>query len=123
MPLPYHIIIADDDDNLRALMARVVVRTYPSVRISAVGNGLDALQMYDQHGADLIITNNNMPGMSGLSLVETLRVLRQATLPIIMVSATTTLERQAVALGVNGFVVKPFTLAKLTQVLTQVLPP
>jgi two-component system chemotaxis response regulator CheY len=123
MPRSYHIIIADDDDNVRALIARVVVRTYPSVRVSAVGNGLDVLQVYDQHGADLIITNNNMPGMSGLSLVEALRVLRQATLPIIMVSATTTLEHQAVALGVNIFVVKPFTLAKLTQALTEVLPP
>ena len=123
MSLSYHVIIADDDASVRAIIARVVVGMYPGATISAVPNGLDALLVYDQRGADLLITNHNMPGMSGLSIIEALRVLRQASTPIIMVSANAALEQQAMALGVNVFLAKPFTLAQLTQALNQLLPP
>ena len=57
----YHILIADDDASVRALIARIVARAYPSVTISSVPDGLDALQIYDQRGADMLITNNAMP--------------------------------------------------------------
>ena len=123
MPLAPHVIIAEDDENIRMIIARVVRQTYAVVTISAVTNGLEALLVYDQEGADLLITNHDMPGLSGLSLIEALRVLRQATLPILMVSAHAALEGRALALGANLFLVKPFTLMQLIQALTQLLPP
>ena len=119
----FHVIIADDDDAIRGLIARVVARTYATVTISAVTNGLDALRIYDQSSADLLITNQDMPGISGLGLVEALRVVRLATLPIVMVSADLRIEPRALALGVTRFVAKPFTLTRLAQVLTSLLPP
>ncbi len=119
----FHVIIADDDDAIRGLIARVVARTYATVTISAVTNGLDALRIYDQSSADLLITNQDMPGISGLGLVEALRVGRLATLPIVMVSADLKIEPRALALGVTRFVAKPFTLTQLAQVLTSLLPP
>ena len=119
----FHVIIADDDDAVRGLIARVVARTYAAVTISAVTNGLDALRIYDQSSADLLITNQDMPGISGLGLVEALRVGRLATLPIVMVSADLKIEPRALALGVTRFVAKPFTLTRLAQVLTSLLPP
>src|SRR5215211_5239373 len=118
----YHVIIADDDAAIRALIARVVARTYDPVAISAVPDGLDALAIYHQHGADLVITNQEMPVLSGLSLIERLRVL-SATLPIIMVSAHQSVEPQARAVGVTHFLLKPFHIALLVQILTRVLPP
>jgi CheY-like chemotaxis protein len=123
MALSRHVIIAEDDAGIQAIIARVVVRTYPMVSVSALANGLDALLLYDQRGADLLITNHDMPGLSGLSLVEMLRVLRKATLPIIMVSADSSLQQRAFALGMNEFLVKPFTLEQLVQALTRLLPP
>jgi CheY-like chemotaxis protein len=122
MPSTLYVIIADDDDSIRGLIARVVARTYPAVTMSVVTNGLDALLIYDQQGADLLITNNDMPGLRGLSLVEALRVLRSASLPILMISADRTIEERALALGVNLFLVKPFTLAQLAGALTKLLP-
>src|SRR5687767_13076695 len=123
MALSRHVIIAEDDVGIGAIIARVVVRTYPTASIFALTNGRDALLLYDQRGADLLITNHDMPGLSGLSLVEMLRVVRKATLPIIMVSADSSIQQRAFALGVNEFLVKPFTLEQLLQTLTRVLPP
>ena len=122
MPAAYHVIIADDDTAIRSLIARVVVRTYPLVMISAVSDGLDALLLYQQGGADLVITNHQMPVLSGLSLTERLRVL-SATLPIIMVSAHPSVESPARAVGVTHFLLKPFLITQLVHLLTSVLPP
>ena len=122
MPAAYHIIIADDDAAIRSLIARVVARTYDTVTISAVPDGLDALLIYQQRGADLVITNQEMPILSGLSLIERLRVL-SSTLPIIMVSAHQGLEAQARAVGATHFLLKPFLLTQLVELLTSVLAP
>ena len=120
MPAAYHVIIADDDTAIRSLIARVVVRTYSLVMISAVSDGLDALLIYQQGGADLVITNQEMPFLSGLSLIERLRVL-SATLPIIKVSAHPSVESRARAVGVTHFLLKPFLITQLVQLLTSVL--
>jgi CheY-like chemotaxis protein len=122
MPAAYHVIIADDDTAIRSLIARVVVRTYPLVMISAVSDGLDALVLFQQGGADLVITNQEMPVLSGLSLIERLRVL-SATLPIIMVSAHPSVESRARAVGVTHFLLKPFLIPQLVDLLTCILPP
>ena len=119
---PSHIIIADDAADVRALIARVVARLYPAVTISAVNDGLDALQRYEQQGADLLIADYDMPRLNGLDLVRTLRA-RQVTIPIVMVSALPTSEQQALAAGATRFVVKPFSISQLTQILTTLLPP
>jgi CheY-like chemotaxis protein len=122
MPAAYHVIIADDDAAIHSLIARIVARTYNRVMISAVPDGLDALGIYQQHGADLVITNHEMPVLSGLSLIERLRVL-SPSLPIIMVSAHQSIEAKARAVGVTHFLLKPFRITQLVQVLTDVLPP
>jgi two-component system response regulator YesN len=122
MPDAYHVIIADDDEAIRSLMVRVVARTYDPVTISAVPDGLDALLIYQQRGADLVITNQEMPVLSGLSLIERLRVL-SATLPIIMVSAHPSVESRAYAVGVTHFLIKPFFITQLVQILTSVRAP
>ncbi|MBC8075610.1 MAG: response regulator [Chloroflexales bacterium] len=103
-------------------MARIVVRIYAAVDVSAVSTGTYALAVYTQRGADLLITDNRMPGLNGLDLIRVLRG-QQATLPIIMVAGNGTTEPLAYAAGATAFVAKPFTVQQLVQLLTQVLPP
>jgi len=122
MSAAYHVIIADDEVSIRALIVRVVAHTYDGVIISAVSDGLDALAIYQQRGADLVITNQEMLVLSGLSLIERLRVL-STTLPIIMVSAHQSIEPRARAVGVTDFLLKPFHITQLVDVLIGVLPP
>ncbi|HJZ46161.1 MAG TPA: response regulator [Roseiflexaceae bacterium] len=121
MPPPYHIIVADDDAGIRALIARVVAGTYPGVVISEAVDGDEALRIYSQYGADLLITNNAMPHLSGEDLVKTLRA-RHVTIPIVMVSALPSQAADALAAGVTRFLHKPFMLTELVQVLTSLLP-
>jgi CheY-like chemotaxis protein len=118
---PYHVIIADDDAGVRAVIGYIVRQTYPAVTISAVPNGLEALFVYDQYGANLVITNQAMPRLSGLDLIAVLHT-RQTTLPIILVSGDAANAQPGLAAGATRFVAKPFTSTQLEQALTSVLP-
>lgn len=120
MTLPLHIIVADDTDSVRGLIVRVVARTYPSVRISAVADGQDALAVFDNEGADLIITNNAMRTMDGITLINLLRA-RPSHVPIVMISGDPGIESQALAAGANGFLSKPFSMQGLMQMLLGLL--
>jgi two-component system capsular synthesis sensor histidine kinase RcsC len=122
MPAAYHVIIAEDDMAVRTIVARVVARTYAAVAISATPDGLEAFNIYTQRGADLVISNHDMPLLSGLALIERLRIL-SATLPIVILSGNPTIEALARARGATEFLVKPFTIAQLENLLKRVLPP
>jgi CheY-like chemotaxis protein len=117
----YHVIIADDDAGVRAVISHIVRQTYPVVTISAVPDGLEALFVFDQHGADLVITNQAMPRLCGLDLIAVLRT-RHATVPIILVSGDAANAQPGLAAGALRFVAKPFTSAQLEHALTSVLP-
>ncbi len=118
----YHVIIADDDAGVRAVIVRLVARTYPTALITDVGDGQAALHILEQQTADLLITNNDMPYLGGLALIRHLR-MRQISIPIVMVSALPTNPQDAFAAGATAFVQKPFTLTELIQTLTKLLPP
>jgi CheY-like chemotaxis protein len=119
-PTP-HIIVAEDADSLRALIARLLVRTYPAVAISAVPNGAQALAIVEQRGADLIIADHHMPLLTGIDLVRTLRA-QQITTPIIIISSDHTVEGPALAAGANYFLLKPFGVPEMRGVLLRLLP-
>jgi CheY-like chemotaxis protein len=120
--MPYRtILIADDDDGVRAWLTRVCVRTYGAVQITAVQDGAEALLAFRKRPSDLVITNANMPNLNGIGLIRALRAL-SITVPILMVSAEPTMEGLALAAGANSFLLKPLTLAALQQALVALLP-
>lgn len=92
--------------------------------IEQADDGQAALGRLKQGGFDLMITDWNMPGMDGLSLLKTVREDRGlASLPVVMVANETRRARilEAVELGVDGYIVRPFTAQKLKTVLERIL--
>ncbi len=118
-PFP-HVLIVDDEDAIRSLLARIVARTYPTVHVSLANDGVDALRAFDYDPADLVLTNYDMPRMNGLALVQAIRT-RSASVPIIMISADPTIA--AAASGVTAFIAKPFRPRDIQQALVALLPP
>ncbi len=105
---PLHILYADDMPELRSLMSDVFVREGHAVE--TVGNGDAALETL-KHSAspfDLIITDHNMPGISGLDLV---RQTRQLTYPgkIVVFSSelSETVKDAYRGLAVDAILTKP----------------
>jgi CheY-like chemotaxis protein len=109
------VILAVDDS--------ATVRKFVSVSLSMQGfqvitasDGMDALEKLPQQQVDLLVTDLNMPNMDGFELIRALRENPQyKDLPvIILTSLTDEVSRETGAkLGVNSFLVKPFSLEKI----------
>ncbi len=104
------ILLADDDTPLRTLL-QITLGT-ADYRVLETADGVSALKVARREKPDLIILDWMMPGMTGLEVADALR--RDAAtdrIPIIMLTARDEEEdeRQARALGIFGFMVKPFS--------------
>lgn len=103
-------LIVDDS----AAMRRILLNTLKRIDIDdalEAANG-DAALAACADGVDLVITDWNLPGMSGLELVRRLRAADgTATVPILMTVTDTVKDHliEAVQAGVTGYLVKPFT--------------
>jgi CheY-like chemotaxis protein len=120
-PRTYHIIIVDDDVSVRNLIKRIIERTCISFSISIAENGQDALAIYEKYGADLVVTDGDMPMMDGVGLT---RIIRQSdiSMPIIMVSGAADAKQKAFEAGVTAFLDKPIAAKQLADMVTCVLP-
>ena len=123
MLLTHHIIIADDEVSLRLLikLAAEQFRRW-SASVSAVENGQEALQLYEQVGADLIISNGDMPLLDGPKLARTLRA-QGVTVPIIIMANNPDIEIEARQAGATLFLSKTELFIRLPQILARYLPP
>ncbi|MBA4381008.1 MAG: response regulator [Sideroxydans sp.] len=115
------ILIVDDYSSIRSLI-KVVIHQLGNSEVVEASDGLAALAKLKQQSFDLVVTDWNMPNMSGIELLAAIRadeVLK--AIPVILLTAETTKENisEAVKLGVNGYVAKPFTPEKLQSTLSE----
>lgn len=105
------ILIVDDSTMMRTII-RGAFESIGLRNIVESSDGVDALKKLIGQDFDLIITDRNMPGMDGVTLVETVRShSRYANVPILMVTTESEKETviRALQKGVDGYIVKPFT--------------
>jgi CheY-like chemotaxis protein len=114
------ILIADDDAFMRRLLTHVIERTKLCCEVAIAENGHQAWHLYQRDGADLIITDNNMPVMDGIALTKAIRQ-EQPEVPIIMVSGSADFQQQARAAGASIFLQKPFQIQCLLQNIVRFL--
>jgi CheY-like chemotaxis protein len=117
-----HIVIADDEEDVREFLLRAVRRYAPQAEVTAVVNGAAALEILRQRGCDLLISDHRMPVMTGIELLQAVRAW-QPILPVVIISADTTAESAAAAAGVTAFFYKPLTIAQIRQIVETWLPP
>jgi CheY-like chemotaxis protein len=116
-----HIVIADDEDDVREFLLRAVRRYAPHAEVTAVNDGVAALEIMRQRGCDLLISDHRMPRMTGLELLQTVRAA-QPILPVVIISADVTAEIAAIEAGVTAFFYKPLTIVQIRQIVETWLP-
>ncbi|MEH6459075.1 response regulator [Chitinimonas sp. JJ19] len=105
--------VIDDDSVLRSLI-RGILTDAGLDHAGAAGSGEEGLKGCQDKQPDLVLLDINLPGSSGMDVLATLKRMKRSP-RIIMISSEATLPRvkSAMSLGAAGFVVKPFTAAKL----------
>jgi two-component system chemotaxis response regulator CheY len=105
------VIFVEDSPTMR----RIIMNSLNKIGISDVTeaeNGVDALDKMGDTNWDMVITDWNMPEMNGEELVKELRGKDQyKDTPILMITTRGMQDdvMNAIKIGVNGYVVKPFT--------------
>ena len=109
------ILIVDDFSTMRRIIENVLRHLgFNDTHEAADGNS--ALAMLQNGNFDFLVTDWNMPGMSGIDLLKAVRAdAKLASLPVLMVTAESKREQiiEAAQAGVNGYIVKPFTAVTL----------
>ncbi len=115
------ILIADDEGEMRALLASVL-RSCGFLFIHHASNGAEALRMLGQkdHVINIAFLDITMPGMSGIDVLKQAKQVRPDCFCVI-VSGHSDLDnvRGALEAGARGFIVKPYNTQKILDVLTK----
>ena len=115
-------LVVDDS----ATMRRIIINSLQRVGFAdfvEASDGVDALEKFDGT-VDVVITDWSMPNMSGLELTRALRTYEPRKVPILMVTTRSTRQDilDAVAAGVNNYIVKPFTPQVLKEKIDLLVP-
>jgi len=116
------ILVVDDFSTMRRIIKNLL-RDLGFQNITEADDGKTALPILQQGGIDFLVTDWNMPGMTGIDLVKHVRATPELShIPILMVTAEAKREQiiAAAQAGVNGYVVKPFTAAVLKEKLEKI---
>lgn len=113
--------MAEDDDDIRMITTRILERGGHSV--VATSDGEQALDAVRRTDPDVVITDVNMPRMTGLELCRAIRADPEARdLPVLVVSGSITPEdRDATAAGATGLLTKPYRAAELLAMVGRLL--
>ena len=107
------LIIAEDNRNLCQILQEYIQRDESLDLVGVAYNGLDAWDLIQQHDPDLVVMDLVMPNLDGLEVLE--RVNARSSVPrpkVIMLTAFghESLTNQAMVMGVDYFILKPFDL-------------
>jgi two-component system, chemotaxis family, chemotaxis protein CheY len=121
------ILIVDDSAMMRALIRRVIGLTeLPVDEVVEAADGAEALRLLESREFDLLLTDVNMPGMTGTELLR--EITRQNRWPnlvrvIISTDGSASRKDEAADLDVRCYLEKPFTPEVLRHVLSQATGP
>ena len=116
------ILIVDDFSTMRRIIKNLL-RDLGFNNTAEADDGKTALPMLQAGDFDFLITDWNMPGMTGIELLKAVRAdAKLATLPVLMVTAEQKRDQivEAAQAGVNGYIVKPFTAATLKEKIDKI---
>ena len=117
--MPSHILVVDDDTDIRNLLAEYL--TQQGWRISTAANGEEMHQILGQNTVDLVVLDLTLPGEDGLVLCRNLRA--RSTVPVIMLTARSTPLDRIIGLemGADDYLCKPFEPRELVARIRSVL--
>ncbi len=117
------ILIADDVQETRR-NTRLMLATIDDVEVVAIAsNGLQAVDLAKQHHPDILLLDINMPELDGLSAYKRIaQVYPDTGCIIISAEKDVTTLRTAISVGVQEYLIKPFTVDELETAITRVAP-
>ena len=117
------VLIVDDFATMRRILKNIL-KQIGFKNLLEADDGTTALEVLERESVDLIISDWNMPKMTGLELLRAVRASdKYKRTPFLMVTAEAQKQNviEAVQAGVSNYVVKPFTAEAISEKLEKIL--
>ena len=116
------VLTVDDSASIRQMVSFTLKGA--GYEVIEAADGVEGLDRARTNPVNLVLTDQNMPKMDGLTLIKSLRSLPQyAGIPILMLTTESgdTMKSQGRAAGATGWLVKPFDPTRLLEVVKKVI--
>lgn len=119
-----HVLIVDDEKNVRLLLQRCLVRLDPGLKVQTAESSAQALEFLKDESFDLVVTDFQMPCMNGLELSEAIR-RGYPNIKVILMTAypSAKIVKRTDDLALDGYLVKPFSARHLCNAVHDLLTP
>jgi two-component system chemotaxis response regulator CheY len=118
------ILVVDDFSTMRRIVRNLLVELgFSGPLIQEADDGESAIALLRSTPFDLVVTDWNMPNMTGIDLLRAIRAEESLKgMPVLMVTAENNRDQiiAAAQAGVNGYIVKPFSAATLQEKLAKI---
>ncbi len=111
------ILIVDDELGPRESLRMILKPLYD---VHTVENGQEALKFISQEKVDLVTLDLNMPGLSGIEVLQEIKKL-QPDIEVMIITGYGTLDnaREAIRVGAGDFISKPFSVADVIAIVSK----
>jgi DNA-binding response OmpR family regulator len=119
-----HILVVDDNQDIRELIVHIL--SADGFHVYAAIDGANALAILNSNSVDLVLLDVMMPEMSGLEVLKEIRTgsnKKIREIPVMMITAKSSTDDvdQALAIGANSYLVKPFRGATIREKVRTIL--
>lgn len=120
--IPKHILVVDDDETFRGVLVQTLLKE--GYQVTQADHGKTAQDVIGVETIDAVISDINMPGISGIQLMNYSRKVKPEV-PVILMTGFAELKetKEAYELGARGFLPKPFKKEDLLGILNECLFP
>lgn len=114
------ILVVEDEEDIREFLSQLLRQS--GARVTAAATGVEAVQMASMGVYDLVVTDLKMPEMDGMALIRAIRRVAPRTRTV-MITAYGDVHAfiDAMGLGADAFVRKPFTVDRILSVVRSAL--
>jgi two-component system, chemotaxis family, chemotaxis protein CheY len=123
--MPYNVLIVDDSGTMRNVIKKVLRLTGISFgNCLEAANGQEAMAVLENNWVDLILSDINMPVMDGFGLLRAVKSQPSfQDVPVVLITTESNEKRlqEAMRLGANGYIHKPFTPETVRTLVREVM--
>ena len=114
--LSISLLLVEDDDDSRQLLVDILSRKFPEVTVYSANNGRTGLNLFITHTPNVIITDINMPEMSGVQMADKIRAIKPDAKIIVLTADTEKAPLKKTGgegLEVDYYIIKPVNFGEL----------
>ena len=115
-----NVLYVEDEEDIREMLKEVLEDDF--ALFDTAKDGVEGLNRFRQKEYDIVITDIEMPRLGGMDFAKKVKEMSSAT-PVILLTAYSQKERlfKAIDIGINKYLVKPFTPEKLLEAICEVV--